>query len=794
MGIRRYLIKITGVVQGVGFRPFIYTLAQSLHLKGWVNNVSEGVVIDIEGARETLDTFIERIKNGAPPLSRIKGISMEELPCKGYDGFIIEKSISSEQRNIYISPDVSICEDCNRELFDPGNRRYLYPFINCTNCGPRFTIIKNVPYDRISTTMAKFPMCDRCASEYTDPSNRRYHAQPVSCYDCGPTLELTDRDGNREHVTDIIGQTRKLLKEGCIVAVKGLGGYHLVCNAKDEQAVRNLRKRKARDDKPFALMVKDVDTALLYCDVNEAEKKLLKSVEKPIILLRKRKDHALPEEIAPGNPYLGIMLPYTPVHMLLLHNIGESSRSCEKGADEKNLDMLIVTSGNRSNEPIYYKDDEAMENLKDIADFFLINDRDIYIRTDDSVTRVFRDKEYIIRRSRGYVPMPVTCHAIETLTSGREVPSVLACGGELKSTFCVNKGCEFFVSHHIGDLENAETLASFEEGIEHFRKMFNISCNVVAYDLHPEYLSSKYAMELKDVEKIAVQHHHAHIASCMAENGLNEDVIGVAFDGTGYGEDGHIWGGEFFTGGYKGFSRAGHLDYVRMPGGELAVKEPWRMAVSYLYHWDKNIGDKLAEKEGIEYGGLNILPGIDKGKLATILQMLDKGLNSPLTSSMGRLFDAVSALLGIRDRINYEGQAAIELEYNTIEDRNGGYEFEFIAEGQAFKVCMNNTINSIIKDLQAGVPKEVIASRFHETIANVVLEACIRISKYTGLNKVVLSGGVFQNMILLDKCVTKLEGRGFNVYLHSRVPSNDGGIALGQAVMAIARVSRGRGY
>lgn len=768
-----YEIKITGIVQGVGFRPYIRNLATSLSLLGWVSNVDSSVVMEVEGTYELLQEFVRRILDKAPVLSRIKNIIVTEKPYSGYKDFTIRESTRSREQNTYISPDVSICEDCIRELFDSDDRRFLYPFINCTNCGPRFTIVKGIPYDREYTTMSPFVMCERCKAEYHEPSDRRYHAQPVSCYDCGPQLKLIDWEGKSVDSDRILQHTCKLIRDGKIIAVKGLGGYHLVCDAKNAAAVSNLRKRKIRDDKPFALMVKDTDTAGRYCYINENEKNLLESEQKPIVLLRIKESQSLPVEIAPNNPNLGIMLPYTPVHLLLFYL--------------SDLDTLVMTSGNRSREPIYCKDEDAFSNLQAIADYFLMNDREIFIRTDDSVTRVFRNREYIIRRSRGYVPMPVTCSNL-----GLNLPSVLACGGELKNTFCLNKGEEFYLSHHIGDLENAETLISFEEGIEHFKKIFGIKYDVVAYDLHPEYLSTKYAAALDVKDRIAVQHHHAHIASCMAENSLNEDVIGVAFDGTGYGEDGHIWGGEFFTGGYQGFKRVGYLEYVKMPGGEMAVKEPWRMAVSYLYHVFKDIHDSNEDFGGIHIGQVTSLLGVDQEKVKAVIQMMDKNINSPLTSSMGRLFDAVSALLGVRGKINYEGQAAIELEYIVDSAVKEGYDFSIQYEGDVSVIHVSNMIEGIVKDVMNSVDKAIIASKFHETVSRLIVECCKRVRDATGLNKAVLSGGVFQNMTLLEKCMERLESNGFNVYIHSKVPSNDGGIALGQAVIAAFKLRNTR--
>jgi len=619
--------------------------------------------------------------------------------------------------------------------------------------------------------MDKFEMCPGCRTEYYDPSDRRYFAQPISCFECGPELSLLDNKGQRIDVKDIMDYASRLILEGRIIAVKGIGGYHLACNAMDEHAVKSLRKRKIRDDKPFAIMVRDFDTASKYCIIDYAERKVLESEKKPIVLLKRRDGIKLPEGIAYNNPNLGVMLPYTPLHLLLFKR--------------PELNALVMTSGNRSSEPIYFKDEDALENLKDIADYFLVNNREIYIRTDDSVTRVFMGKEYIIRRSRGYTPLPVTFRG-----KGLNFPSVLACGGELKNTFCLNRGEEFYLSHHIGDLENFETLASFEEGIEHFGKILDIDYNALAYDLHPEYISTKYALSVENVEKFPVQHPHAHIASCMAENNLDGDVIGVAFDGTGYGEDGNIWGGEFFTGGYRGFKRAAHLEYVRMPGGEMAVKEPWRMAVSYLYKTLDRIYDKIDGEYGINLGGINILGDIGSREISTAAAIIEKGFNSPLTSSMGRLFDAVSSLIGVRSKISYEGQAAIELEYAASDGDFGSYGFSIISEYGISSVKSSDIVKGILEDMLNKVSVGIIAARFHETIASVVLKCCLIIRGNTGLNRVALSGGVFQNITLLEKCIVKLKKNEFEVFIHGDVPANDGGIALGQAVMAAVNMAK----
>jgi hydrogenase maturation protein HypF len=810
--MKKYRIIITGIVQGVGFRPFIYNMSVQLGLKGWVSNTDSDVIIEIETEQSQITEYINKIRENAPILSKIDSISFEELPIEGFNDFSIRQSQTFSKNNIFISPDVSTCSDCINELKNPHDRRYMYPFINCTNCGPRFTIIKDVPYDRDKTTMSSFEMCTRCNKEYTTPSDRRYHAQPVSCHDCGPSLGIADENGSisYEQMTgrECIEYIANILKSGQIAAIKGIGGYHLACDASSIAAVDRLRARKHRDDKPFALMVKNIDAAAKYCNMNNKEIQLLLSPQSPIVLLEKKADIKLPAAIARLNRYLGIMLPYTPIHHILFE---------QQGFPE----IIVMTSGNQSSEPIFYKDDEAISGLIGIADAFLTNNRDIYIRTDDSVTRIYDNKEYIIRRSRGYVPKPVKIDAGKLLqTDGSfEIPAVLACGGELKNVFCLNKNNLFYLSHHIGDLENESTNNAFRSGVEHFKKLFGITPEYIAYDLHPGYYSSQYALELKEGNKIAVQHHKAHIASCMAENQLSGEVIGVSFDGTGFGEDGSIWGGEFFTGGYYGFERAGHLEYIMMPGGDSAVKHPWRMAVSCLFA--ANMTDLITECNNNEHcddahdNSLNsehyrdihckdkfLLNTINQDDIDFTIKMLERKLNCPQTSSMGRLFDAVSALLGIKTDISYEGQAAIELEYYadnpdikpynieiTGQDQINALEDESIGTGEkGFIIKTSYLIEQIVNDIQNGLSKEYIASRFHSTIAEIVLLCCINIRKKNNSDKVVLSGGVFQNITLLGRTVNLLKKNNFEVYTHSAVPANDGGIALGQAMMALAQI------
>lgn len=762
--LARAIITINGIVQGVGFRPFVYNLAHTGHICGWVNNFPGGVHIDAEGISENLDTFVRCLKEKAPPLSFIDTFQVENAEPVGYIDFEIRESSFESSVEAYISPDVSVCDDCLREMNDPHNRRYHYPFINCTNCGPRFTITSGIPYDRVNTTMKPFPLCAECAEEYHNPSDRRFHAQPVACRECGPSLSLLDSGGNRILQGNEIETTTELLANGRIIAIKGLGGYHLACDARNKSAVAELRRRKNRDGKPFALMAKNIEVVFNYCFVNAKESEILQSSKKPIVLLKRKPDADLPmKDLSPDNHQLGIMLPYTPLHHLLF---------------SRNIELLVMTSGNRSGEPIYYKDDEAIQNLCCIADYFLINNREIFIRTDDSVTSIFRDKEFIIRRSRGYVPLPI---AIPYVHGSDSIPSVLACGGELKNTFCLTKGNKAFLSHHIGDLENAQTLTSFESGIEHFKQIFSVAPEIVAYDKHPGYLSTQFAENLNGVQKVPVQHHHAHIASCMVENNLTGKVIGLAFDGTGYGDDGRIWGGEFFVGDYDGFDRRAHFEYVPLPGGEIGIQEPWRMALSYLIQIYGENFSKLA---------LPFLNKIDAEKVDFVAQQISRRIHTPLTSSVGRLFDAVSSLTGLCNVIEYEGQAAIRLEKSANIENTTTYPYKIVQTESGYKICVEPLIINIVEDILHGRDISKISGKFHCTVAEISRDICERIRKETGINDVALSGGVFQNRLLSGLTIDQLKEHGFRVFTHSKVPANDGGIALGQAAIALQKSIR----
>ena len=744
-------VRVEGVVQGVGFRPFVYALATGLGLTGLVGNDLDGVFAEVEGPEAAVAEFLDRLELQAPPLARIERVTTRALRPVRSASFVIAASESQTGlRRTLISADTATCADCLRELADPADRRHEYPFINCTNCGPRFTIVRDVPYDRPLTTMAPFTMCERCAAEYHDPADRRFHAQPTCCPACGPRLRLKNQLGLDHHENPIQAAV-ELLRGGRVLAVKGLGGYHLAADAACEQAVAALRQRKHREDKPFAVMAADLAAAAELAEVDETAAALLTSPARPIVLLPRRPGTTVAQATAPGNRQLGVMLPYTPLHHLLLAAVARP---------------IVLTSGNVSDEPIVYRDDEARATLKGIADAFLTHDRAVHVRTDDSVARSFRGRPMLLRRSRGYVPEPLA------VATGFPRP-VLACGAELKNTFCLARGRHAFVSQHIGDLENAETLRSFTEGIEHFRRLFDIDPEVVAHDLHPEYLSTKYALEL-DLPLEAVQHHHAHIASCLADNGEEGPVIGVAFDGTGYGTDGTIWGGEFLTASLAAFERGGHLAPVPMPGGAAAIRQPWRMAAAYV------ADPEVARRHQDHW--------------PAVIAMAAKGINSPLTSSAGRLFDAAAAILGVRDAINYEGQAAVELEQlaETLTPAETRAYPAAVEAGVPFTIRGSDLLHAVIEDRTDGVPAPVIAARFHHGVAALIEAGCLLMRERYDLGTVALSGGVFQNLLLLDATVARLEARGFRVLLHSRVPCNDGGISLGQALVVASREAASR--
>jgi len=754
--IVRLTVSVRGVVQGVGFRPFVYQLVTRHGLKGWVCNTSEDVRIDVEGEQTALDKFLVELENNAPPLARIENISTTIEKPVGYERFEIRHSVSEEGKYQLVSPDVATCPACLEEVLSPADRRYRYPFTNCTNCGPRFTIIEDIPYDRPKTTMRHFKMCPECQQEYEDPLNRRFHAQPNACPICGPALQLVDSNGHPVITEDALLETGRLLREGNIVAIKGLGGFLLACDATSERVVRLLRERKNRPSKPFAIMLTSLEEVEEHCHVSTIEKELLTSHQSPIVLLRWRAGSKVTKAVAPGLKHLGVMLPYTPMHHILLRETALP---------------LVMTSGNLSEEPIARDNDEALKRLGGIADYFLLHNRDIYSTYDDSVAIVEGDRPQLVRRARGYAPYPIHLSF--------EAKQVLACGAELKNTFCLTRNDHAFLSQHIGDMENLETLEHFENTIELYKRLFRIQPEMIAYDMHPEYLSTKYAKDLAGkspgVVFVPVQHHHSHIVSCMVDNGVEEPVIGVALDGTGFGTDGCIWGGEFLLVDYKGFERLGHLQYVPLPGGEAAIKRPYRMAVGYLL----NVLGKGALKDD-----LPLMQYVDSREIDIIEKQISRGINSPLTSSCGRLFDAVSALVGVRGQIDYEAQAAIELEAIADEGESGNYPFDITGDNGVDIVSFSRLFTAIISDLEKGVSAEVISARFHNTMAQVVLQMCQRLADRTGINRVALSGGVFQNRLLLGLTTGALEKAGLSVLTHSKVPGNDGGVSLGQAVIA----------
>ncbi|HTT63100.1 MAG TPA: carbamoyltransferase HypF [Bryobacteraceae bacterium] len=742
--LARRQIRIRGVVQGVGFRPFVHNLARGLGLAGYVLNTSSGVIVEVEGAPDTLDRFVASLRSEAPPLARIAGMVVAETGPLGDRDFVIRQSQAQEGEFALVSPDVATCADCFRDFTDPDNRRFGYPFTNCTNCGPRYTIIRDIPYDRPNTTMATFRMCAACQREYDDPGNRRFHAQPNACPECGPQLSAP------------IGEARRRLGEGAIVAIRGLGGFHLACDPRNDRAVRLLRERKRRSDKPFALMARDLAAVAGFCVVSDADRRALSSPRRPIVILPRRADSDISAAVAPGNNTIGVMLPYTPLHHLLF--------------TDAPYDALVMTSGNMSEEPIVTANEEALARLRPLADWFLLHNRDIYMRADDSVVRTFEGKERVLRRSRGFVP--------QAIDLGMEVAETLACGGELKNTFCLSKGRYAVLSQHIGDMENYETLVFFEETLANLKKLFRVEPRAIAYDLHPAYLSTQYAMRVPDLEKIGVQHHHAHIASCMAENGLRGKVIGVAMDGTGYGTDGQIWGGEFLVADYGGFERRAHLRYVPLAGGDAAVRQPWRAALAYL-------ADTFGP--AAEFSELATWRDVPENRRKAVRSMIAHRVNTIDTSSCGRLFDAVASLVGLRQQINYEGQAAIELEMIAAEGAGDAYPFGLESDAVDFRPA----IERVVADAQAGVPVPLVAARFHNAVADAAVEVCRRLRAEEKLNRVCLSGGTFQNMKLLARVLAGLRRLEFEVFIHAQVPPNDGGIALGQAVIATEKL-RGR--
>jgi hydrogenase maturation protein HypF len=747
----RRRISVSGIVQGVGFRPHVYRLAHRYGLSGHVRNTVAGVAIEVQGSETTLGEFLKSLESEAPPLARITLLSIEDTACSPETGFAILNSNAGEHANTLIAPDIATCADCLRELLDPADRRYGYPFVNCTNCGPRFTILRRIPYDRPNTSMATFRMCAACQAEYEDPLSRRFHAQPNACWECGPRLALLDAEGSAA-ADDPVDQTVEFLKAGRIVAIKGLGGFHLSVDAANAAAVEELRRRKRRFEKPLALMVADGDRAEELCIVREEDHALLKSAERPIVLLRARHGLALPDAIAPGNPDLGIFLPYTPIqHLLLAH---------------RNFTALVMTSGNLSEEPICINNDEAIERLRGIADFFLIHDREILLRCDDSLVRSVQGRTAILRRSRGFVPVPISLE--------RELPAVIAVGGELKNAVCMTKGIHAFLGQHIGDLENVAAYNFFQESISHLESILEWKPSVIAHDLHPGYLSTQWALQQKSIQTIAVQHHHAHVASCMAENHLSGPVIGVVLDGTGYGTDGQVWGGEILIADFHGFRRVAHLEYVPMPGGARAIREPWRMALAHLLH----AGESCFEE------GLRFVESVPAHQIEVVRRITEQRIRAPLTSSCGRLFDAVAALSGLRTKATFEAQAAMELEA-CCEDRleDGEYRFS-IKEGKCLEIGTALLFEQILDDLNRGVSRETISRRFHQGLISTLASLVHRISLDTGIRRVCFSGGCFLNTNLTLGLDHRLRMHGLQVYMQSQAPCGDGGLSLGQAAIA----------
>ena len=754
----RVRLRVGGVVQGVGFRPHVHRMAADAGLTGLVGNDAHGVFIEVQGDVDAVRAFVEALPHRAPPLARVESVRVEPRPpVPSEQGFrIVASAGGGGARDVLVAPDTATCADCLAELWDPGDRRHRYPFTNCTNCGPRYTIVTDVPYDRPNTTMAGFTMCADCAAEYHDPADRRFHAQPVCCPVCGPRLRLLE--AGREVAGDALADAAARLRQGQVLAVKGLGGYHLAVVATDRGATATLRARKHREDRPFALMVADLDGARSLARLSDAEVALLTAPERPIVLARRRLGTQLAPAVAPGTDWLGIMLPYTPLHHLLLQEVGVP---------------LVMTSGNLSDEPIAHRDDDARARLGGIADAFLTHDRPIHTRVDDSVVRVVGGAAVPVRRSRGYVPRPVRL----------PVPSpahVLAVGAELKNTVCLARGDRAFLSHHVGDLENAETLAAFEHAVDHVARLFDVRPTIVAHDLHPEYLSTKHAIDLADADPelrlVGVQHHHAHVAACLADHGVTGPVIGVALDGLGYGEDGTLWGGEVLVADLTASRRVAHLDGVPMPGGAAAIREPWRMALAHL------------DAAGLDVEGSGVARR-HPDRWHPVLQLARTGTNAPTTSSMGRLFDAVAALCGLHDTVTFEGQAAIALEQVAASDATGTYPVGWIdVPDGPWRMRGSDLVRGVVADLDDGVPVPTVAARFHTGVVDLVVAACQRVREAEGLATVALSGGVFQNLWLAEGVAGRLATEGFTVLTHRQVPCNDGGISLGQAAVAAARL------
>jgi hydrogenase maturation protein HypF len=748
-------IEVEGTVQGVGFRPWVYRLAVEEGLCGRVRNDPRGVTIEAFGAPEALEAFLRRLGDEAPPAALVRGVRAEPIPPEPVDGFEIVRSEGEGARRVSIPPDLATCPECLRETADPADRRHLYPFTNCTHCGPRYTIARDVPYDRPATTMAGFAMCPACRREYEDPVDRRFHAQPIACPRCGPRVRLLDPSGEpRGDASGAVGHAARALAEGRIVAVKGLGGYHLACDATSAAAVRRLRERKKRDEKPFAVMVRSIDEARAVALVYPAEERLLASVERPIVLLRQRPGNGLAPDIAPGNPLVGLLLAYTPLHHLLLEAAGRP---------------LVMTSGNLSEEPMAAKDAEALERLSGIADLFLAHDREIENRCDDSVARVIAGRPTVFRRSRGYVPRAVSLR--------RPVRRpILACGAHLKNTFCLASGDEAWLGPHIGDLDNLEATRAFEEQVERLQRFLGIRPEVVAHDLHPDYASTRYALARPEAGKVAVQHHHAHVASALAEHGLEGPVLGLAWDGTGYGTDGTAWGGELLLVRDGVFERLATLRPLRLPGSDEAIRQVWRIALAAL-------DDAYDGAPPLD--GLRLFEGVAARDLAVVRRMAAKGLRSPLAHGAGRYFDALGALGLARERSTYEGQVALEWNLAADEAETGSYPFDLAEAAGLVQADLRPLVRSAVADLLKAVSPGRVSARFHEALADAAAALVRRAAREHGRLPVVLTGGCFQNARLVEGVLGRLRGD-FDVRLHGEVPPGDGGIALGQALVADA--------
>jgi len=774
----RLKIVSHGAVQGVGFRPFVYKLAAEMQVNGWVSNTSQGVFIEVEGAKEVLDRFLLRLQKEIPPRAFIQSLEFSFLDPIGFEKFEIRESDATGAKTTIILPDITTCPDCLKEIFSPSNRRYLYPFTNCTNCGPRFSIMEALPYDRSNTSMKKFEMCPECRTEYENPRDRRFHAQPNACPKCGPQLQLWDIGGKKSaEQHDALLQAANAIEAGKIVAVKGIGGFHLMIDARNDEAVRRLRERKHREEKPLALMFPSLEDVKKECEVNKLEERLLLSPESPIVLLsriqksgdRRQNENkigtsnfhlpsSISTSVAPNNPYLGCMLPYSPLHHILMGQLGFP---------------VVATSGNLSDEPICTNEYEALERLHRIADVYLVHNRPIVRHVDDSIVRVMMGRELVIRRARGYAPLPITVkteHAV----------SLLAVGAHLKNTIALTSDSNVFISQHIGDLETKESLDAFHCVVTDFQTMYNCKPEYIVCDLHPDYLSSKFARST-GIPLLEVQHHNAHVASCMAENQLEGEVLGVSWDGTGYGLDGTIWGGEFLLATKTSFERVATFRPFRLPGGEKAIKEPRRTALGMLY--------ELFDDEIFRRQDLPTLHAFTSTELELLNQVLLKRVNTPITTSVGRIFDAVASLIGLQQRVNYEGQAAMELEFLTKSvEKEECYPFEIDEAPNVKLVDWQSILEGILTDMKDHISRSIISAKFHNTLVEII----IAVAKKIGQPRVVLSGGCFQNRYLTERAVKRLQEEEFRPYWHQRVPPNDGGIALGQLYAALRSLNANR--